>query len=369
MSAKSETRSSQGNEPLLRVRDLKTHFFTEEGVVRAVDGVDFEVRSGEVFGLVGESGCGKSVTSLSILRLISPPGKIVEGDVIFDGKSLFSLSEMEMNQLRGERISLIFQEPQASLNPVLRIGDQIAEALKIHEAASDDEARARSVEMLHRVGIPDPEEKANAFPHEISGGQAQRVMIAMALALGPQLLIADEPTTALDVTIQAQILDLIRELSEEQGTAVILITHDLGVVAEMCDRVAVMYAGRIVEHSDIGSLFDHPLHPYTQGLISSIPVLGQVQPRLDAIGGSVPDPSELPGGCRFAERCDPRRDYGLNVCENVEPDLFEKRPAHAVRCWLYEDHQEEDHEAPLDVTSDGTAEVARGFRRSGIDDG
>lgn len=342
--------------PLLRVRGLKTHFPTENGVIKAVDGVDFEVRRGEVFGLVGESGCGKSVTALSIMQLVGPPGEIVDGEVIFDGQSLFSLSEREMNRLRGQRISMIFQEPQASLNPVVRIGEQIAEVLKIHIDASSETAWSKSVELLNKVGIPDPGEKARAFPHEISGGQAQRVMIAMALAMEPQLLIADEPTTALDVTIQAQILDLIRELSEEHGTAVILITHDLGVVAEMCDRVAVMYAGRIAEQTDIESLFDQPLHPYSQGLISSIPILGRVQSRLDAVEGSVPDPSEMPTGCRFFDRCGPRRDFGLEICEGIEPDLFDEGPGHTVRCWLYEDHA--GHKAPLQVTSGGGVEVA-----------
>ncbi len=353
-------------EPLLQVRELKTHFFTEEAVVKAVDGVSFDVRAGEVFGLVGESGCGKSVTSLSILRLVNPPGKIVQGNVIFDGKPLFGLPENEMNSLRGDQISIVFQEPQASLDPVVRIGDQIAEVFRIHHAREGKDAWHQSVELLHRVGIPDPEQKARAFPHEISGGQAQRVMIAMALALRPKLLIADEPTTALDVTIQAQILDLIRKLSDEQGTAVILITHDLGVVAEMCDRVAVMYAGQIVEQADVVSLFQHPLHPYTQGLINSIPVLGEVQSRLKGVPGSVPDPIDLPTGCRFADRCMPRRDFGLTVCENVEPDLFEKRSGHDVRCWLYEDH--DGHEAPLVVDESGIVRTSDGPLSKGKDE-
>jgi oligopeptide/dipeptide ABC transporter ATP-binding protein len=341
-----EARVTQANhDNLLEVDKLKTYFFTEDGVVKAVDGVDFYVKRGEVFGLVGESGCGKSVTSLSVLRLVDVPGKIVEGRVNFDGKGLLDLTEEEMVDLRGSRISMIFQQPQSSLNPVFTIGDQVAEVLQIHESLKKDEAWKRAVELLRIVGIPDADRRARAYPHEISGGQAQRVMIAMALALKPQLLIADEPTTALDVTIQAQILDLIRELSHRWNTAVILITHDLGVVAEMADRVAVMYAGRIVEQSDVRTLFARPKHPYTQGLISSIPVLGKVTDRLEVIPGSVPNLINLPPGCRFAPRCRARVEHELTICTEVEPDLLPVERDHTVRCWLYHDY--EGHRAPL----------------------
>jgi oligopeptide/dipeptide ABC transporter ATP-binding protein len=330
---------------LLEVRDLKTYFYTEEGVVKAVDGVDFTVKRGEVLGLVGESGCGKSVTSLSIMRLISSPGKIVDGEIIFDGKDLVKLPEQEMVNIRGDRISMIFQQPQSSLNPVFKVGDQVAEVLRIHQQMKKDHSWNKAVELLKLVGIPDAEKKAHAYPHEMSGGQAQRVMIAMALALNPQLLIADEPTTALDVTIQAQILDLMRALRNELNTAVILITHDLGVIAEMADRVAVMYAGHIVEQSDVQTVFEKPLHPYTQGLIASIPVLGKVKERLEVIPGTVPNLVNLPPGCRFASRCEARARYGLKICNEVEPGLVSVQREHAVRCWLYLDYQ--GHRAPL----------------------
>jgi oligopeptide/dipeptide ABC transporter ATP-binding protein len=330
---------------LLEVKNLKTYFFTEDGIVKAVDGVDFYVAPGEVLGLVGESGCGKSVTSLSIMRLIGIPGQIVDGEITFEGRSLLKVSEAEMVEMRGNRMSMIFQQPQTSLNPVFKVGDQVAEVLQIHRDMGREEAWERAVELLRLVGIPDPESKAHAFPHEMSGGQAQRVMIAMALALNPQLLIADEPTTALDVTIQAQILDLMRDLSERMGTSVILITHDLGVVAEMADRVAVMYAGRIVEQADVKTVFGEPLHPYTQGLIASIPVLGLVKERLEVIPGGVPNLVNLPPGCTFSSRCKSRVQYELTICEDVEPDLILARPDHKVRCWLYQDH--EGHKAPL----------------------
>ncbi len=331
--------------PLLEVKNLKTYFFTDDGVVKAVDGVDFVVTPGEVMGLVGESGCGKSVTSLSIMRLIGVPGRIVEGEIIFEGRNLLDISEPEMIEIRGERISMIFQQPQSSLNPVFTIGYQIAEVFQIHHSASKEEAFKSAISLLRLVGIPDPEKKAHAFPHEVSGGQAQRVMIAMALALNPQLLIADEPTTALDVTIQAQILDLMRELNKRMGTAVILITHDLGIVAEMANRVAVMYAGRIVEESGVRNLFAKPLHPYTQGLIASIPVLGSVKDRLDVIPGSVPNLIGLPPGCKFASRCRARVEHDLSICTEVEPDLVPMFHEHAVRCWLYQDY--DGHQAPL----------------------
>ena len=337
--------AANDKKPLLEVRNLKTYFYTEDGVVRAVDGVNIEVYPGEVLGLVGESGCGKSVTSLSIMRLIAAPGKVVEGKILLDGQDLLELPEKEMVKVRGNRISMIFQQPQTALNPVFKVNDQIAEVLDIHQDFGREAGRRRAVELLKMVGIPDPERRAEAYPHELSGGMAQRVMIAMALACVPELLIADEPTTALDVTIQAQILDLMRDLREKMGTSVILITHDLGVVAEMAERVAVMYAGEIVEQTDVNSLFDQPLHPYTQGLIGSIPILGEIKEHLDVIPGSVPNLVNLPPGCRFAPRCKAREKYGLTICNEVKPDLQEARPGHLVRCWLYQ--SAEGHQAPL----------------------
>jgi oligopeptide/dipeptide ABC transporter ATP-binding protein len=336
---------TEKKETLLEVRNLKTYFYTEDGVVKAVDGVDFHVGRGEVLGLVGESGCGKSVTSLSIMRLIGIPGKVVEGTIMFEGRNLLELSESEMVHMRGNRMSMIFQQPQSSLNPVFKIGDQVAEVLQIHQNMGKEESWNKAVELLRLVGIPDPESKAHSFPHEVSGGQAQRVMIAMALALNPQLLIADEPTTALDVTIQAQILDLMRDLRTRMDTAVILITHDLGVISEMADRVAVMYAGRIVEQTDIRTLFAHPVHPYTQGLMASIPVLGTVKETLDVIPGSVPNLVNLPPGCQFAPRCRSRMEYQLTICTQVEPQLLPVEFEHLCRCWLYQDY--EGHQAPL----------------------
>ncbi len=345
--------SSNNKQPLLDVQNLKTYFYTEDGIVKAVDGVDFSVYPGEVMGLVGESGCGKSVTSLSIMRLIGIPGKVVDGEIFFEGRNLLTLSEAEMVDMRGNRISMIFQQPQSSLNPVFKVGDQVAEVLQIHQNMGREESWEKAVDLLRLVGIPDVEEKAHAYPHEMSGGQAQRVMIAMALALNPQLLLADEPTTALDVTIQAQILDLLRDLRNRMGTSVILITHDLGVIAEMADRVAVMYAGRIVEQSGIDSLFDKPLHPYTQGLIDSIPVLGKIKDRLDVIPGSVPNLINLPSGCKFAPRCRARVENELEICTELEPDLLPILPNHNVRCWLYQSHEEQGHSAPLRASEIG----------------
>jgi oligopeptide/dipeptide ABC transporter ATP-binding protein len=330
---------------VLEVCGLKTYFYTEDGVVKAVDGVDFYVRAGEVLGLVGESGCGKSVTSLSIMRLISTPGKIIEGEILFEGRDLLKLSEADMTRMRGDRISMIFQQPQSSLNPVFMVGDQVGEVLQIHKNMSRDASWDKAVELLKLVGIPDTAKKAKAYPHEMSGGQAQRVMIAMGLALNPTLLIADEPTTALDVTIQAQILDLIRDMRTRMNTSVILITHDLGVIAEMADRVAVMYAGRIVEETDVLQLFERPLHPYTQGLIGSIPVLGRMSERLDVIPGSVPNLVNLPPGCRFAPRCRAREEYNLEICTRIEPSLDEIETGHDARCWLYQ--STDDFKAPL----------------------
>jgi len=332
---------------LLEIKGLKTCFYTEDGVVKAVDGIDFDVKKGEILGLVGESGCGKSVTALSIMQLISSPGRIVDGEVTFNNLDLRSLSPREIQGIRGNRISMIFQQPQSSLNPVITIGDQLAEVFEIHADMEQEEMWERSVELLRIVGIPDPEQKALAYPHEMSGGQAQRVMIAMALAMRPELLIADEPTTALDVTIQAQILDLIRDLRNQMNTAVILITHDLGVVAEIADWVAVMYAGQIVEQASVTNLFEQPLHPYTKGLIASIPVLGEIKERLEVIDGVVPNLVDLPPGCRFAPRCRARVEHQLAICEERKPDLDPAQPHHIVRCWLYHDFNE--HKAPLSV--------------------
>jgi peptide/nickel transport system ATP-binding protein len=323
----------EGN--ILEIRNLRTYFFTEEGVVKAVDGVDINLKQGETLGIVGESGSGKSVTSLSVMRLIDHPGRVVEGEIWFGGQNLLDLPESEMVHIRGNRISMIFQQPQSSLNPVFKIGDQIAEVLDIHRSLGKEEGRERAISLLRLVGIPEPERRAEQYPHEMSGGMAQRVMIAMALACLPELLIADEPTTALDVTIQAQILDLMRELREKMEVSIVLITHDLGVVAEMADRVNVMYAGRIQEEAPVRDLFATPLHPYTVGLLGSIPVLGEVKDELAVIPGSPAQPINLPPGCRFASRCLARVANNLQICTEEEPDLFPAGEARTVRCWLY----------------------------------
>jgi oligopeptide/dipeptide ABC transporter ATP-binding protein len=337
----------KNNKPLLEVKGLKTYFYTEDGIVRAVDGVDFEVYPGEVLGLVGESGCGKSVTSLSIMRLISKPGRVDAGEIFLDGENLLEFPENEMIKVRGNRISMIFQQPQTALNPVFKVGEQLAEVLNVHQDLGKDAGWKRAIELLRMVGVPDPERRVDAYPHELSGGMAQRVMIAMALACVPELLIADEPTTALDVTIQAQILDLMRDMRREMNTSVILITHDLGVVAEMAERVAVMYAGEIVEQTDVNTLFDEPLHPYTQGLIGSIPILGEIKERLEVIPGSVPNLVNLPPGCRFAPRCQARMQHNLTICTEQKPELDEIKMGHKVRCWLYQ--SAEGHVPPLKV--------------------
>ncbi len=334
----------EGN--ILEIRDLRTHFFTEEGVVKAVDGIDLDLKQGETLGIVGESGSGKSVTSLSVMRLIDSPGRIVSGEIWFGGQNLLDLPEGEMVHIRGNRISMIFQQPQSSLNPVFKIGDQIAEVLDIHRSLGQDEGRERAVALLRLVGIPEPERRAEQYPHEMSGGMAQRVMIAMALACLPELLIADEPTTALDVTIQAQILDLMRELRERMEVAIIVITHDMGVIAEMVDRVAVMYAGRIQEEAPVEELFGRPMHPYTVGLLGSIPVLGQVKEELAVIPGSPAQPINLPPGCRFAPRCPTRVVNGLQVCTEEEPDIYPLGEGRWVRCWLY--HPDYLPERPID---------------------
>jgi oligopeptide/dipeptide ABC transporter ATP-binding protein len=333
---------TENNQPLLEVKNLKTYFFTSDGVVKAVDGVDFDVYSGEILGLVGESGCGKSVTSFSIMQLVDQPGKIVDGEILFEGENLLEYAKSEMVEMRGNRISMIFQQPQSSLNPVFSVGSQIAEVFRIHDRdIKKEKAWQKAVELLDLVGIADAESKAHAYPHEMSGGQAQRIMIAMALALQPRLLIADEPTTALDVTIQAQILDLILDLRDKLDTSVILITHDLGLIAETVDRVAVMYAGRIIEQADVEVLFDHPLHPYTRGLIASVPILGEVKDKLEVIPGSVPNLIDLPEGCKFAPRCQARIEHDLDICTQKEPDLLEETSGHTVRCWLYQDHEDD----------------------------
>lgn len=332
-SSETQTNPGPGGDPILTVRNLKTYFFTEAGTVRAVDGIDITLRRGEALGIVGESGSGKSVTSLSIMRLIQdPPGKIVEGTIIFDGTDVRGLSDEEMRHIRGNRISMIFQQPTTCLNPVFKVGDQITEALAIHQGLKGEEATRRAIELFTMVGLPDPARRITQYPHELSGGQAQRVMIAMALACSPELLIADEPTTALDVTIQAQILDLMRALREKINTSIILITHDMGVVAEMVDTVAVMYAGQIVEYSEVKAIFAEPKHPYTQGLLASIPVLGEVVDELATIPGTVPSLINPPKGCRFASRC-PKR---FEKCDNENPPLIALENERQVRCWLYE---------------------------------
>lgn len=320
------------SQPLLQIRNLKTYFFQDEGVVPAVDGIDLEVKRRETLALVGESGCGKSITSFSILKLLPERGKIVDGEILFEGKELLSLSEREMVRIRGNEISMIFQEPMTSLNPVMTIGDQIAESLILHQGMDKKEARGRTVELLKLVGFPRAEEIIDEYPHQLSGGMRQRAMIAMAMACNPKLLIADEPTTALDVTIQAQILDLMRELKEKFDTSILLITHDLGVVAEMADRVVVMYAGRVVEEADVIRLFEQPAHPYTEGLLKSVPSLEEDQERLYSIRGNVPSPEELPKGCKFAPRCE----KAWERCRAEEPKLREIAPGHRVRCFLHE---------------------------------
>ena len=336
----------EDNKHLLEVNNLKTFFYTDDGIVKAVDGVDFYVKKGEVLGLVGESGCGKSVTSLSIMNLIEAPGHIKSGEVFFEGQNILSLSEKQLIQIRGNHLSMIFQQPLTSLDPVFSIGDQIKEVFDIHKKLPKDEIHQKTIDMLKMVGIADPESKVNAYPHQMSGGQAQRVMIAMALALEPKLLIADEPTTALDVTIQAQILALLRGLQNKLETSIILITHDLGVIAEMANRVAIMYAGVIVEQTEVHTIFNSPLHPYTQGLLASVPILNQVKDELETIPGNVPNLIDLPPGCRFAPRCMKREEYQLDICNQIDPKLISNhKNSRAVRCWLYQDH--EGHKAPM----------------------
>ncbi|MBI2764173.1 MAG: ABC transporter ATP-binding protein [Chloroflexi bacterium] len=343
-------RRGPAGERLLDVRGLRTSFYTRDGVVRAVDGIDFHVGRSEILGLVGESGCGKSVTSLSIMRLIARPGIIEAGEVWFDGRDLLTLSTTEMRAIRGNRISMIFQQPTSALNPVWDVGRQIGEVLELHRGMTRRDARRQALELLRMVGIPDAKRRLDAYPHELSGGMAQRVMIAMALACEPELLIADEPTTALDVTIQAQILDLMRALRDRTGTAIILITHDLGVVAETCDRVSVMYAGEIIEQAAVDELFTAPLHPYTRGLLGSIPVLGDVRDALTVIPGNVPNLINLPPGCRFAPRCSARVEHSVTLAETMHPALLPTGPGHEARCWLYHDEGGRLRPVPLDRT-------------------
>jgi len=321
---------------LLDVRGLRTCFHGNDGVVPAVDGVSFSISRGQTLGIVGESGCGKSVTALSVMRLVpSPPGKIVAGRIIFDGVDILSMRQAEIRRIRGNSISMIFQEPMTSLNPVFTVGEQISESITLHEGLGKSEARGKAIEMLHRVGIPSPEKRVDEYPHQMSGGMRQRVMIAMALSCDPKLLIADEPTTALDVTIQAQILRLMLKLREDFGTAIMLITHDLGVIAQTADKVAVMYAGRIVEMADVASLFRMPCHPYTIGLLGSIPLLNESRDRLHTIRGTVPNPMELPPGCRFQPRCDAAQE----ICRESEPPVVDLDDCHLVCCWKALDYR------------------------------
>ena len=324
---------------LLEVNELKTYFYTYEGVARAVDGVSFHLDQGEALGIVGESGCGKSVTASSIMRIVpDPPGRIVGGQILFQGTDLVHLEQKQMRGIRGRSIAMIFQEPMTSLNPVYTVGNQISEMFTLHKSMNKRSAMEAAIDMLNRVQIPAPRRRAAEYPHQLSGGMRQRAMIAMALACDPELLIADEPTTALDVTVQAQILDLMQKLKQEFGTAIQMITHDLGVIAEMADRIIVMYAGRVVEEARTVELFQNTLHPYTAGLLKSIPLLGSrtagEQRELSEISGMVPSLYNLPGGCKFKERCT----QAMKICDEKEPELTEINADHAVRCWLHIAH-------------------------------
>ncbi len=318
---------------LLEVKNLKTYFYTEDGVSKAVDDVSFEVDEGHTLGIVGESGCGKSVSCLSVMRLISdPPGKIVGGDIRFKGQDVLALDEVKMRKIRGNAISMIFQEPMTSLNPVFTCGDQIMETLILHQSMNKEDAKQRAIEMLHQVGFPAPEQRVNEYPHQLSGGMRQRVMIAMALSCNPALLFADEPSTALDVTVQAQILDLLRDLQQQFNMAIVVITHDLGVIAEMAEQVVVMYAGKVQEDSDVRTIYKHPLHPYTAGLQKAIPRVHEDMDRLYVIEGTVPNPLDFPPGCKFHPRCS----QVMDKCRTQEPELIEISPGHKVRCWLHQ---------------------------------
>lgn len=319
-------------EPILLIKDLQTHFFTDHGAISAVDNVSFSMQQGEILGIVGESDCGKSVTSLSIMGLVpSPPGKIVGGEILFKNENLVQTSEKRMREIRGNEIAMIFQEPMTSLNPVYTIGNQIGEAIRIHKKISKKEAKILSIEMLKKVGIPRADEIVDEYPHQLSGGMRQRVMIAMAMCCEPQLLIADEPTTALDVTIQAQILDLMKQLNQENGTAIMLITHDLGVVVELCQRVLVMYSGKVVEAGDVRTIIKNPKHPYTKGLLRALPKLHQHEQRLYSIPGNVPKPGSIGQGCHFAPRCE----EAFQDCFEKNPELLQLASGHHCRCLLY----------------------------------
>ena len=340
---------------LLSVKNLSTEFPVKKGIVRAVEDVSFDVDQGEILAIVGESGSGKSVTSLSIMGLLAEPGHVAGGSLEFEGKDLATLSEKQYRELRGNDMAMIFQEPMTSLNPVYRVGNQIVEAIRTHEKVSKAEAKARAVDLLRKVGIPSPEARINDYPHQMSGGMRQRVMIAMALACNPKLLIADEPTTALDVTIQAQILDLLRRLRDDTGMAVLLITHDLGVVSETADRVVVMYCGQVVEEAEVRTLFDHPMHPYTLGLLKSIPRLEDDESkRLYMIKGMVPNPLEMPPGCHFSDRCD----SCMDICRTKVPELVDV-DGHKVRCFLYEsaDGEVKSEEAIARAEAEALADV------------
>lgn len=340
------------SEPILAVKGLKTTFYTDDGQVPAVDGVDFSVRAGEILGIVGESGCGKSVTSLSIMRLVSAPGKIVDGRIVFNGEDITHASEKRMRQIRGNEMAMIFQEPMTSLNPVLTIGQQLVEAIRIHRKTSKREAEAQAAEWLKLVGLPRPKDLLKSYPHQLSGGMRQRVMIAMAMVCGPKVLIADEPTTALDVTIQKQILNLMKKLNRETGTAIILITHDLGVVAEMCDRVIVMYAGKVVEEGPVKAIFKNPAHPYTKGLLASVPDLRNRKKRLYSIPGNVPKPGEITNGCPFHPRCE----WAMDRCRGSVPEWAAPGAGHRARCFL---HDMKDGTAPGKGESHGGTAVNR----------
>jgi oligopeptide/dipeptide ABC transporter ATP-binding protein len=329
--------------PLLELDNLRTYFYTDNGVARAVDGVSFQVGAGETVGVVGESGCGKSVTALSILRLVRAPGRIEPGSAIrFEGRDLVTLAERDMQQVRGNRIAMVFQEPMTALNPVFTVGDQIAEVARIHAGMSKRNAWQKAIEMLRLVGIPAPEQRAGEYPHQLSGGMRQRVVIAMALVMNPALVIADEPTTALDVTIQAQILELMADLTRRLGTAILLITHDLGVVAENCSRVIVMYAGEVVEEASTQALFGHAHHPYTEGLLGAMPRVGGESERLATIPGTVPPPTAWPEGCRFRDRCP----YAWERCEREHPPLYQVGAAHTSRCHLAVEPERRAHPHP-----------------------
>nr|WP_309101627.1 ABC transporter ATP-binding protein [Fredinandcohnia onubensis] len=329
-------------EKIIEVNGLRTSFFTDEGEIPAVDHIDFHIKEGEILGVVGESGCGKSVTSLSIMGLVpNPPGKVVGGEIIFNGENIIHYSEKKMRQIRGNEIAMIFQEPMTSLNPLFTIGNQMIEGIKIHMKWDKKKSRSKAIEILKRVGLPRAEELMEEYPHQLSGGMRQRVMIAMAMACNPKLLIADEPTTALDVTIQSQILKLMKELNVEMNTAIMLITHDLGVVAQICERVIVMYAGKIVEEGEVSSIFKNPKHPYTKGLLKSVPDIRNKNERLYSIPGNVPKPGSIKHGCRFAERCE----YAFERCSSENPGLYKVDDrGHRIRCFLQTREEESNHD-------------------------